>query len=118
MRSQKEAERAERQNIKNLVLNYDLHDSSADQDGTDHQFYLNYFSHPNPNIRVAAPLGIDAHKTLAQGPNGEKHGPAHPHNATLHPLAKPNSDPKPIDKSGTSRSGQRARKLQLSDVDW
>lgn len=48
MKTQKEAERAERLNIKNLVLNYDLRDADVDQNGTDNQIY---FSHPNPNIR-------------------------------------------------------------------
>ncbi|KAI4133629.1 MAG: hypothetical protein LQ338_000141 [Usnochroma carphineum] len=35
LKSQKEAERAEQQRIKNLVLNYDLTDSSTDQTGVD-----------------------------------------------------------------------------------
>jgi regulator of nonsense transcripts 2 len=33
-------------------------------------------------------------------------------------IEKPNSSHARLDKSGNSRSGQRARKLQLSDVDW
>ncbi|KAI4162519.1 MAG: hypothetical protein LQ342_003934 [Letrouitia transgressa] len=40
MKSQKEAERAEQQRIKNLVLNYDLTDSSADPSGIDGEKYL------------------------------------------------------------------------------
>jgi len=64
MRTQQEAERAEQQRIKNLVLNYDL--TNDQQDGH-----------------------ID---TLHGGPR--------------------------VDKSGSSRSKQRARKLQLGDIDW
>ena len=33
-------------------------------------------------------------------------------------IEKPNSPHARLDKSGNNRSGQRARKLQLSDVDW
>lgn len=40
MKSQKEAERAEQQRIKNLVLNYDLTDSSADPSGTDYDYFF------------------------------------------------------------------------------
>ena len=121
MKSQKEAERAEQQRIKNLVLNYDLHESNADQTGTDNHLYLNDFSEPNPNIKSKTnpPPYIPAHKTLSQGPGVvEKHGPSH-HNASLHQSSSPaNANPRPADKTGASRSSQRGRKLQLSDVDW
>lgn len=123
MKSQKEAERAEQQRIKNLVLNYDLHESNADQTGTDNHLYLNYFSQPNPNIKIKIkikpPPYIPAHKTVSQGPGVvEKHGPSH-HNATLHQSSSPaNANPRPADRTGASRSSQRGRKLQLSDVDW
>lgn len=121
MKTQKEAERAEQQRIKNLVLNYDLHDSNADQTGIDDHLHLNYLLQPNPNIQPKiAPLTF-AHNRLHQGPSSvERHGlPHHQHNAPLHQSSSPaNASPRPADKSGTSRSGQRARKLQLSDVDW
>lgn len=39
----------------------------------------------------------------------------HSHSAGIERLSTPTGRP---DKSGTNRSGQRARKLQLSDVDW
>ncbi|WPB00972.1 uncharacterized protein RHO25_005592 [Cercospora beticola] len=64
MRSQQEAERAEQQRIKNLVLNYDL--TNDQEDG--------------------------AFESLHNGPR--------------------------YDKSGNTRSKQRARKLQLGDIDW
>ena len=121
MKNQKEAERAEQQRIKNLVLNYDLQDSNADQTGTENSLYLNYFSQPNPNIPFYSPF-INTHDAISQGlGGGEKHAASHhQHNTSLHqPSTAPNNaNPRPADKSGTNRSGQRARKLQLSDVDW
>jgi regulator of nonsense transcripts 2 len=39
----------------------------------------------------------------------------HTRNTGIEKLASPHARP---DKSGNNRSGQRARKLQLSDVDW
>lgn len=127
MKSQKEAERAEQQRIKNLVLNYDLQDSSTDA-GIDITI-SDYFSHPNPNLRDRRPAGFPlvtlnentlAHSYISEGLSGEKHGSSHhQHNASLHQSsASNNSNPRPADKSGTTRSGHRARKLQLSDVDW
>ncbi len=127
MKSQKEAERAEQQRIKNLVLNYDLQDSNTDQTGTDNDLYFDYFSHTNPNLPQRSPslslltpmdASASAHNDSFQGLGGDKHNAAHhQHNASL--LQSSNhANPKPADKSGASRSGHRARKLQLSDVDW
>ena len=125
MKNQKEAERAEQQRIKNLVLNYDLQDSNADQTGTGSNLYLNYFSQPNPNIPVHFAMIAHTHNALSEGLGGgpEKHGASHhQHNASLHQsssAALNNASPRPAaDKSSTNRSGHRARKLQLSDVDW
>lgn len=127
MKSQKEAERAEQQRIKNLVLNYDLQDSGTDA-GTENAI-SDFFSHPNPNLRHQRPAGFPlvpldensfAHKYLSEGMVGEKHGSSqHQHNAPLHQSPASNhSNARTADKSGTNRSGHRARKLQLSDVDW
>ena len=127
MKSQKEAERAEQQRIKNLVLNYDLQDSSTDT-GTENTI-SDYFSHPNPNLRNHRPTGFPlvaldgntlAHSCLSEGLSGEKHNSSHhQHNASLHQSsASNNSNTRPAERSGTNRSGHRARKLQLSDVDW
>lgn len=130
MKTQKEAERAEQQRIKNLVLSYDP-DSSADQTGTANDLYFDYFSHTNPNLPKnnagfphlvpLAPLEVNtlAHNGSVQVLGGEKHGASHhQHNATLHQTSSHNGSARPADKSGTNRSGHRARKLQLSDVDW
>ena len=127
MKSQKEAERAEQQRIKNLVLNYDLQDSGTDA-GTENAI-SDFFSHPNPNLRNQRPAGFPlvpldensfAHKYMSEGMVGEKHSSSqHQHNAPLHQPSAPNhSNARSADKSGTNRSGHRARKLQLSDVDW
>ena len=127
MKSQKEAERAEQQRIKNLVLNYDLQDSSTDA-GTENAI-PDFFSHPNPNLRNQRPAGFPlvpldentfAHRYLSEGMAAEKHGSSHhQHNASLHQSSASNhSNARPAEKSGTNRSGHRARKLQLSDVDW
>ena len=111
MKNQQEAERAEQQRIKNLVLNYDLQGSNTEQSGTDGDLYFDYFSHPNPNISHEITL---AHKDSFKGLAGDRHQP----NASLHASAPNNANPRPADKPSSNRSGQRARKLQLSDVDW
>jgi len=126
MKSQKEAERAEQQRIKNLVLNYDLQDSSTDQAGTAID-PLDYFSSPNPNLSKppggfpsVIPLEENTltHNVSSEGLGGEKHGASHhQYNASLHQSSN-SANARPADKSSTNRSGHRARKLQLSDVDW
>ena len=127
MKSQKEAERAEKQRIKNLVLNYDLQDSSTDA-GTENAI-SDYFSHKNPNYRNQRPAGFPlvplnentlAHNHLSEGLNGEKHGSSHhQYNPSLHQsTSSNNSNFRPADKSGPNRNSLRSRKLQLSDVDW
>lgn len=129
MKSQKEAERAEQQRIKNLVLNYDLQDSSTEI-GTDQDVHFDYFSHPNPNFPPQQNAGFPtlyhleekklAHNDTFEGLGGEKHGASHhQHNASLHQSSSSAStNARAPDKSSTNRSGHRARKLQLSDVDW
>ena len=126
MKNQKEAERAEQQRIKNLVLSYDP-DSNMDQTGTDQQIYFDYFSQPNPNLSqqntefpILVPLAGNkiAHQAVSKGQGREKFNtPHHQHNASLH-QASSNANAKPAEKASTPRGGHRARKLQLSDVDW
>ena len=129
MKNQQEAERAEQQRIKNLVLNYDLQDSGADSGTGSTDLLSDPFSYPNPNLRAPwpsrtfpslVPQDIDeiqrAHTIVYKGTGaGEKHQ----HNASLHQnSAHHATNARPLDKSSSNRSGQRARKLQLSDVDW
>ena len=108
MKSQQEAERAEQQRIKNLVLNYDLSQDSADQDGTTN---FNYFFNAQTNLlspfvqsQVSRPK---AYKHISKGSGDSK-----PHNASLHSSSAGNA------ARGGTRGAQRSRKLQLSDVDW
>ncbi|KAJ9657550.1 mRNA decay protein [Coniosporium apollinis] len=96
MRTQQQAEKEEQQRIKNLVLNYDLRDEAeADGDPNFHYILQPNFNRPVNKRAVTetiAPQGIDK---------------------THSPYVQPR-----IDKAGNNRSHQRARKLQLSDVDW
>ena len=88
MKHQQQAEKEEQQRIKNLVLNYDLRESSEDQDGE-----LNFATPKSSSfIYTLSPSGTDR-----------------PTSFSLNRLNN---------TSGKS-SGQRTRKLKLSDVaDW
>jgi regulator of nonsense transcripts 2 len=90
MRSKQQAEKEEQQRIKNLVLNYELRDDN-DAEG---EFPFSSHLHPNPNRKKYTETTEGLDKT---------------HN----PYAQPR-----LDKAGNNRSHQRARKLQLSDVNW
>lgn len=131
LKTQQEAERAEQQRIKNLVLNYDLQGSaSPDASGTDKDLYFDYFSTPNPNhpsLLEPLPNGRSkgqnentiAHKPSSKGLTGDRHQ----HNASLHQSrneapTSTNARPTGGEKPAGGRRGQQARKLQLSDVDW
>ena len=112
MKNQQEADRAEQQRIKNLVLNYDLQGSSTEQSGTKNDLYFDCFSRPNPNLSYET---THTHNGSYQGFGGERHQ----HNASLHQAPPSNATARPpTDKPSSNRSGQRSRKLQLSDVDW
>ncbi|KAL8665757.1 MAG: hypothetical protein Q9202_002067 [Teloschistes flavicans] len=120
LKSQKEAERAEQQRIKDLVLNYDLTDSSADQAGIENNLYLDYFAYPNPNLSHPRQTERGAHHELSQGPGVEKQQLSQqPHNVPLHqsPVAN-GANNRPTERPGGGRRGHQGRKLQLSDVDW
>lgn len=107
MKSQMEADRAEQQRIKNLVLNYELQDS-ADQDGIENK--SDFFMRFNPNLpKDYFPISALPNKKF-QGLGEDKHQ----HNASL----SQSSNHATSRSNGTNRGGQRARKLQLSDVDW
>jgi len=90
MKTQQAAEREEQQRIKNLVLNYDLREDE-----------------PNDGIPNGSPCGPFEQPPLEPNPNtkGLQTGPEH-YNASL---------------NRSERSGRhafRARRLNLSDVDW
>lgn len=90
MKTQQQAEREEQQRIKNLVLKYDLRDDNDQENGEFISLPSSYgpLSTRNPNTKGDSGL--------------ERQHPSHSR----------------IDKSSNTRSGQRARKLQMSDVDW
>lgn len=169
MRSQQQAERAEQQRIKNLVLNYDLTDDQ--HDGEDSPSF-HYISSPSSKRTRLVGTGT-LNKSLARanagrqknssGRNGFDHGNGHTQHETSPVDSHQGSDsnnsgsgsspstllpPSELDvamtatapdgefadgtgghidhlhsgarqdKSGNSRSKQRARKLQLGDIDW
>ena len=91
MKSQQAAEREEQLRIKNLVLNYDLREESEQQDGDSYGFLCPHGLVPlvkNPNT-----------KGLQLG--SERYSASHSRSG-----------------QGSGRNSHRARKLQLSDVDW
>ena len=127
MKTQREAEREEQQRIKNHILNLDLQDSSADNSGTTHDLSFDSFPSPNPKFSVGriwqspkSPLvphlnmHAFAHSGDCQGTGASE---KHLQNPSLGRTSSTNPA-KSADKSSSSRRGDRARKLQLSDVDW
>lgn len=131
MRSQQEAERAEQQRIKNLVLNYDLQ-GSGDADGTDPNFLqpnlnsiLNtnqlrsHYRHIRHNSHDSTPKKSENTKTNAyKSSQGSLDKPQHHHHNTSLQQSPHYQGGRSSDKGAINKSGQRARKLQLSDVDW
>jgi regulator of nonsense transcripts 2 len=90
MRNKQQADKEEQQRIKSLVLNYnEARDDGEDTGDTPISFALQ----PNTNKKRT-----ETSKVLEKTPN---------------PYAQPR-----LDKAGQNRSNQRARKLQLSDVNW
>ncbi|KAK5175510.1 mRNA decay protein [Saxophila tyrrhenica] len=137
MRSQQEAERAEQQRIKSLVLNYELTD---EHDGEEPAFHYVQSSNNKRTIIVGnGILNKSLKPRVASGPtqhvtscneNERRDSPT----ATTPPehtqLKRQDSFADETgsidhlhgqgrqDKSGNTRSKQRARKLQLGDIDW
>ena len=91
MRSKQQADKEEQQRIKSLVLNY----NEARDDGDDNTGDSPFLSTLQPNTNRKR---TETSKGLDKTPN---------------PYAQPR-----VDKAGNNRSNQRARKLQLSDVNW
>ena len=122
MKNQQDAEREEQKRIKNHILNLDLQDLNADHSGTSANFSLDPFLSPNPNLSkrsthlVSLESKVLAHDDISEGPGAATE--KHQHNASL-TNRQPSSNAKTaVDKSSSNRRGDRARKLQLSDVDW
>ena len=120
MRNQREAEREEQQRIKNHILNLDLQEASPDAFGTPKDFPSDPFLTPNPNLRKrSSPLApLDSNRlTHHDAHQGSGASDKHQHNPSLGRATSSNAA-KAADKSSSNRRGDRARKLQLSDVDW
>ncbi|KAF1361461.1 nonsense-mediated mRNA decay factor [Lizonia empirigonia] len=90
MRNKQQAEKEEQQRIKSLVLNYNEARDDVDDTG---ESPFSFTLSPNTNRKRT-----DTQQVLDKTPN---------------PYAQPR-----LDKAGNNRSNQRARKLQLSDVNW
>lgn len=147
MRTQQAAEREEQQRIKNLVLNYDLRDAEAEgYDGKDKNPFLltrnpnhrrtetatapvvlrkfsmqersSSSSVANLGLRSQQPLRSISLMSQNQNlPSAADKNIVTQSGADSRPLQSPYMTPR-FDKASNSRSTQRARKLQLSDVDW
>lgn len=133
MRSQQEAERAEQQRIKSLVLNYDLTDDQ--HDGEEPAFH--YIQKPNSTRTVLVGKGSlnpslkprhtgqPQRSTSSDENNSSEAAANNQSNIVRHdsfaddsgPIDHPHSQPRQ-DKAGNTRVKQRARKLQLGDIDW
>jgi regulator of nonsense transcripts 2 len=114
MKSQQAAEREEQQRIKNLVLRYDLHEDSNDQNGTkDDPWFLSsrgLFNEPlhdgNPNTK-GLNLGPDAHHAGGSNRSSRRNRPQ---------VRKLNLNMNDIDWYGNQnkRTGQAPREEQGS----
>jgi regulator of nonsense transcripts 2 len=137
MRSQQQAEKAEQQRIKNLVLNYDLTDDQ--QDGESPSFHYVQSSHKPNSVRLVGmgSLNSKVPKMPGQSQHSTRHEAILQSPFSIEAITPPasaikrqdsitddsgsfdtlHSAPR-YDKSGNTRSKQRARKLQLGDFDW
>ena len=151
MRTQQEAERAEQQRIKNLVLNYDLNDDQ--NDGEEPSFhYMNIagthgtklvgkgsfnrgpMQHQQQRGGPRSASGDQSQRSIAHEEERDVRGrdsfyatpPSSSASIRQQNISANETDPlveslhrQPrYDKAGNTRSKQRARKLQLGDIDW
>jgi regulator of nonsense transcripts 2 len=103
MKTQQEAERSEQQRIKQLVLDYEQRD--------DKDIDPAYYNAAANNSGGGSGIGPNSHNIAASTSGSTSVAGAGPLNQ---PLRGPNR----TDKAGSGRNSQRARKLQLSDVNW
>ena len=137
MRSQQQAERAEQQRIKSLVLNYDLNDDQ--HDGEEPSFHYTQ----SPTSKQTRLVGKGSlNKSLkprtdggGQSQRSTSLAEINRHDFYIPPTLQAevkrqdsftdetghidhiHGQPRQ-DKAGNSRTKQRARKLQLGDIDW
>ena len=138
MRDKQEAERAEQQRIKNLVLNYDLQDpASAPTKNGNPDIYLPFdpFSMSNPNLRK--PLQCKHYRgekkkahTGPSSPTEDLGFPSHGDKPTTNGPGIYQLNPS-LNQSSSNQKGHKdkeepskrkghgqARRLQFSDADW
>ncbi|KAF2161151.1 hypothetical protein M409DRAFT_69992 [Zasmidium cellare ATCC 36951] len=131
MRTQQQAEKAEQQRIKNLVLNYDLTDDQPD--GEPPAFH--YVQSSNNSVRLVGMGSLNkSSKNRGRSQHSTKKSDEQsvsPHDSVQEAQHSPpeqqadqigsfetlHGGPR-FDKAGNSRQKQRARKLQLGDIDW
>ena len=137
MRDKQEAERAEQQRIKSLVLNYDLQDpasSSAKNGEPNLPLPVDYLSTSNPNLekplcsktyrtenRVAHKSPSSSTEDIGFPRTGEKASTSGPttyqHNPSLHQSSSQKNNKEKEEPQRRKGQGQ-ARRLQFSDADW
>jgi regulator of nonsense transcripts 2 len=135
MRTQQQAEKAEQQRIKNLVLNYDLTDDQ--QDGEYPSFHYVQSSRSQGQVRLVGTGSLNS-KVYAKRQGQSQHSTKSKSDEGNYDSASPLSDDTPqqgsltdetgsfdtlhgaprYDKSGNTRSKQRARQLNLNQLDW
>ena len=138
-RNKQEAERAEQQRIKNLVLNYDLRDPAAApviKNGNP-EIYLpvDYFSTSNPNQRkpLESKHYRSENRAAHNGPSspvedlgsprvGEKPSSngiiTYQHNPSLNQSSSNQKGSKEKEEPAKRKGQGQARRLQFSDADW
>lgn len=136
MRTQQQAEKAEQQRIKNLVLNYDLTDDQQDGELPSFHYVPSSRSHGQVRLVGTGSLNSKAY-TKCQG-QSQRSTKSNEENYSPQSTSPPSDDtdqqrssltdetgsfdnlhgaPR-YDKSGNTRSKQRARKLDLGQIDW
>lgn len=135
MRTQQQAEKAEQQRIKNLVLNYDLTDDQQDGESPSFHYVQSSRSHGQARLVGTGSLNSKVYiKRQGQSQHSTTSGEENfcPQSLSPPPYTRQQQEsltdetgsfdtlhgaPR-YDKSGNTRSKQRARKLQLGDIDW
>lgn len=138
MRTQQQAEKAEQQRIKNLVLNYDLTDDQQDGELPNFHYVQSQSSRNHGQVRLvgtgslnskvyAKCQGQSQRSTTSGEENHSPHSTSPPSDDAIHHQGSLTDETGSFDtlhgaprydKSGNTRSKQRARQLKLSDVEW
>lgn len=133
MRNQQEAERAEQQRIKRLVLNYDLRNDDDEYANANGEFnHSQYILQPNlnrHNRKTATELQITKIGSTPSQSSHERATSIYPRDFANAVAGEKIASQDTANTTSTRQSGnqsgrggskrqQQTRKLQLSDVDW